>query len=182
MSVTDAGGDGSLSYDNTTGIITYTGPSASEVRAHFQAGTSIIYDSSSGSLAVSQSVDSDANVKFNSVEVTSGEMTSSPTAVQATSDAEVIVDTTTHNSAFTSIEYTVHMDNGTNTQISKMLLTYNTTNVAYSEYAVVDTFASEDSDMGVLDADVSGGDIRLKFARASGVGTVNIKPIKTIIT
>lgn len=41
ISVTDAGGDGSLSYNNTTGVITYTGPSASEVRAHFSAGTGI---------------------------------------------------------------------------------------------------------------------------------------------
>ena len=34
ISVTDAGGDGSLTYNSSTGIITYTGPSASEVRAH----------------------------------------------------------------------------------------------------------------------------------------------------
>ena len=182
ISVTDAGGDGSLTYSAATGIITYTGPSASEVRAHLVAGTSISYDSAGGVISTNQALDSTSDVKFNSVEVTSGEMTSSPTAVQATSDATVIVDNTAHNSAFTSIEYTVHMENGTNSQISKMLLTYNTTDVAYSEYAVVDTFASEDSDMGILDADVSGGNIRLKFARASGVGTVNIKPIKTIIT
>ena len=41
VSVTDSGGDGSLSYNNTTGVFTYTGPSASEVRAHFSAGTGI---------------------------------------------------------------------------------------------------------------------------------------------
>jgi hypothetical protein len=40
ISVTDSGGDGSLSYDNSTGVITYTGPSASEVRAHFSAANS----------------------------------------------------------------------------------------------------------------------------------------------
>jgi hypothetical protein len=34
ISVTDAGGDGSLSYNNSTGVLTYTGPSASEVRTH----------------------------------------------------------------------------------------------------------------------------------------------------
>jgi hypothetical protein len=38
VSVTDAGGDGSLSYDSGTGVFTYTGPSASEVRAHIYAG------------------------------------------------------------------------------------------------------------------------------------------------
>ena len=36
VSVTDIlGGDGSLAYDSSTGVITYTGPSAAETRAHF---------------------------------------------------------------------------------------------------------------------------------------------------
>ena len=50
ISVTDAGGDGSLSYSSATGVITYTGPSASEVRAHFSAGTAITL--SSGEISV----------------------------------------------------------------------------------------------------------------------------------
>ena len=37
VSVTDAGGDGSLAYNSTTGVFTYTGPSAAEVRAHLTA-------------------------------------------------------------------------------------------------------------------------------------------------
>jgi hypothetical protein len=41
ISVTDSGGDGSLLYNNSTGIITFTGPSASEVRAHISEGTAI---------------------------------------------------------------------------------------------------------------------------------------------
>ena len=41
VSVTDAGGDGSLAYNSGTGVITYTGPSAAEVRAHISAGTGI---------------------------------------------------------------------------------------------------------------------------------------------
>ena len=54
ISVTDSGGDGSLSYNNTTGVITYTGPSAAQVRAHLSAGTSgtgfggLTYSSSTG--------------------------------------------------------------------------------------------------------------------------------------
>jgi hypothetical protein len=54
ISVTDSGGDGSLSYNNATGVITYTGPSASEVRAHLSAATSgtgfgsLAYDNSTG--------------------------------------------------------------------------------------------------------------------------------------
>lgn len=38
FSVTDAGGDGSLSYNADNGTISYEGPSAAEVRAHFSAG------------------------------------------------------------------------------------------------------------------------------------------------
>jgi hypothetical protein len=34
FSVTDAGGDGSLSYNNSNGVFTFTGPSQSEVQAH----------------------------------------------------------------------------------------------------------------------------------------------------
>lgn len=41
ISVTDAGGDGSLTYNSTTGVITYTGPTDVEVRAHFSAGSGI---------------------------------------------------------------------------------------------------------------------------------------------
>jgi hypothetical protein len=41
ISVTDSGGDGSVAYNSSTGVITYTGPSASDVRAHFSAGTGI---------------------------------------------------------------------------------------------------------------------------------------------
>lgn len=55
VSVTDAGGDGSLTYNSSTGVITYTGPSAAEVRAHFSATTAsgITYNSSTGVVALS---------------------------------------------------------------------------------------------------------------------------------
>lgn len=41
ISVTDNGGDGALFYNSTTGVITYTGPSAADTRAHFSAGNGI---------------------------------------------------------------------------------------------------------------------------------------------
>ena len=52
QSVTDAGGDGSLSYNTSTGVLTYTGPSASETRAHFSAGGDMTYDSSTGRFSI----------------------------------------------------------------------------------------------------------------------------------
>jgi len=50
--VNDTGGDGSLSYDSATGVFTYTGPSSSEVRAHFSAGGDMTYDSSTGRFSI----------------------------------------------------------------------------------------------------------------------------------
>ena len=54
ISVTDSGGDGSLSYNSTTGVITYVGPSASEVRAHISAtsATGVTYTAGTGVIAL----------------------------------------------------------------------------------------------------------------------------------
>ena len=56
VSVSDVSGDGSLSYNSATGVITYTGPRAAEVRAHLSvtdAGGdgSLSYDSTTGVIA-----------------------------------------------------------------------------------------------------------------------------------
>lgn len=54
ISATDSGGDGSFTYNNSTGVITYTGPSAAEVRAHLSAANSgtgfgsLAYNSTTG--------------------------------------------------------------------------------------------------------------------------------------
>ena len=55
ISVTDAGGDGSLSYNSSTGVITYTGPSGSDVRSYFSVavGSGLTYNSTSGEFGTS---------------------------------------------------------------------------------------------------------------------------------
>ena len=65
VSVTDSGGDGSLAYDSSTGVITYTGPSETEVRAHFSAGTGVTI--TDGSVAIGQSVGVTDSVTFANV-------------------------------------------------------------------------------------------------------------------
>jgi len=65
ISVTDDGGDGSLAYNSTSGVITYTGPSAAEVRAHFSGGTGV--DITSGVVSIGQAVGTSDNVTFNKV-------------------------------------------------------------------------------------------------------------------
>src|SRR6056300_1027184 len=65
ISATDSGGDGSFSYNNTTGVFTYTGPSATDVRAHFSGGTGVTI--TDGSIAIGQSVGTGDGVTFASV-------------------------------------------------------------------------------------------------------------------
>ena len=99
ISVTDSGGDGSLSYNNSTGVITYTGPSASEVRAHISAGTGVGF--SGGEISIGQSVATDSNVTFNNVDVdgtlTSDDITSTNISVagNATITGNLTVEGTT---------------------------------------------------------------------------------------
>ena len=68
ISVTDAGGDGSLSYNSTSGVITYTGPSAAEVQAHITGGTGVTV--TNGSVAIGQAVETTSDVTFNDVTMT----------------------------------------------------------------------------------------------------------------
>lgn len=119
---------------------------------------------------------------FNDILIKTGNIETTPTQIQATSDSVKIIDNTAHDSDFMSIEYTVHFDDSDNnhSQISKLLLTYNKSNVFFTEYGVISSFTN-DSDIGTLTADVLGDNIRLKFQRATGMGTVNVKPTKTII-
>lgn len=72
ISVTDAGGDGSLSYDAGTGVITYTGPSASETRAHFSGGTGVTI--TNGVVAIGQSVGTTDDVTFGKITGDSGQL------------------------------------------------------------------------------------------------------------
>ena len=65
ISVTDTGGDGSLTYDSGTGVITYTGPSATEVRAHFSAGTGVTI--TDGVIAIGQPVGTTNDVTFGNI-------------------------------------------------------------------------------------------------------------------
>lgn len=71
ITVSDAGGDGSLTYSAATGVITYTGPSATEVRSHFSAGTGVTL--TGGQISIGQSVGTGDSVEFASL-ITSGDI------------------------------------------------------------------------------------------------------------
>lgn len=72
ISVTDSGGDGSLAYDASTGVITYTGPSAAEVRAHFVGGDALTLTDGTFDVNVD---DSSIEVASDSLQVKAGGIT-----------------------------------------------------------------------------------------------------------
>ena len=81
LSVTDSGGDGSLSY--ASGVFTYTGPSAAEVRAHHTGGTGVTI--TSGSIAIGQAVGTTSDVTFNDV-IVDGDLTVNGTTTTVNSN------------------------------------------------------------------------------------------------
>ena len=72
LSVTDTGGDGSLSYSNVSGVFTYTGPSATEVRAHLGNTLPITYDSATGVIGFDQNLDDLTLKKYQETIVANG--------------------------------------------------------------------------------------------------------------
>ena len=89
ISVTDSGGDGGLAYNNSTGVITYTGPSASEVRTHFSGGTGVSI--SSGEVSIGQAVVTNSNVQFGNLTL-SGNLTVNGTTSTVSSTNTTISD------------------------------------------------------------------------------------------
>ena len=130
ISVTDNGGDGSLSYNNSTGVITYTGPSASEVRAHFSAGTGITITDGAIATTITQYTDALArgaisvtqNLSYNSSTgvITGPDLTSYSTAKAFTGLNDVPNSYSGSNNYYvkvnngaTALEFSQHIDDGT---------------------------------------------------------------------
>jgi hypothetical protein len=110
VSGTDAGGDGSFAYNNSTGVFTYTGPSAAEVRAHITSGTGVAIGS--GQISIGQAVATSSNVTFNNVTVDGTLVSDDITTTTLTTSGHLIVTgdftvngtTTTINTTNTTVE------------------------------------------------------------------------------
>ena len=87
FSANDTGGDGSLSY--ASGVITYTGPSASETRAHFIGGTGITYSSSTGDISITDNVLGDTPGTYGDATHVSRTQVNSRGQVTAISEVEI---------------------------------------------------------------------------------------------
>ena len=174
ISATDTGGDGSLSYNPATGVITYTGPSAAEVRSHFSAGTGIAI--SNGQISIGQSVATTADVTFHDIDATGNVVVEGNLTVQGT--------TTTINAANLSVsDNMIYLNNAGEATITNAVgngttVTYTADNYFSAGYTVdvtgVDptsfnvsgaTIVSADStsftiNSTVTDTYVSGGEAR----------------------
>jgi len=118
ITVTDAGGDGSLAYNNSTGVITYTGPSASEVRAHISGGTGVTV--SSGEISIGQAVATTSDVTFADV-VVSGNLTVSGTQTSVNTETLTVDDNlivlNNNESGTPSQDAGIEVERGTSTNV-----------------------------------------------------------------
>lgn len=153
ISVVDTGGDGSLSYNTGSGVITYTGPSASEVRAHFSAGTGI-------------------SIVAGEISVTGQQ----PTTVLTTSatTADQVVDTFSAT-AYRTAKYLVSITSGSSYQAMEILITHDGTTASQTIYADIATA----SNLASFTVDISGGLVRLLTTPVNAVTVYKV--IKTTI-
>ena len=153
VSVTDSGGDGSLAYNSSTGVITYTGPSATDVRAHFSASTGISITSGAISSTITQYTDSLARASLS--------FTAGSGAYNSTTGAITIPTNTSH------------LTNGANFITLASLsagagISYNNTTGAISSTITQYTDSLARASVSVTD---SGGDGSLSYNNTSGVIT-----------
>jgi hypothetical protein len=153
VSVTDSGGDGSLAYNNTTGVITYTGPSASDVRAHFSASTGISITSGAISSTITQYTDSLARASLS--------FTAGSGAYNSTTGAITIPTNTSHLTNGANFITLSSLSAGTG-------ISYNNTTGAISSTITQYTDALARGAVSVTD---SGGDGSLAYNNTTGVIT-----------
>ena len=127
ISVTDAGGDGSLAYNNGTGVITYTGPSQAEVLAHVSAGTGITI---SGSGAIATTITQYANSDVQSYLSGGTGVTMSGSGEFSIGQAVATTDNVTFNNLVLDGNLTV---NGATTAVESTTVTINDPLVRYAD-------------------------------------------------
>ena len=104
------------------------------------------------------------------------------TTTNVAGSSATIFDRTMHSNNFKSIEYTIHMEDSSlsHSQITKILATYNKSQVFSTQYGTVSTFTG-DSDLGNIDVIETGGQIAVRLTKASGTGTVKVVSNKTVV-
>jgi hypothetical protein len=156
-----------VSYNNGTGKFDFVAENgvADSDTDDLAEGTSNLYFTNARAVAALEAVTPD----FPSVEIAS---------VAKQVAAEASVPTASTNTAvswakaeYRSAEFLVKIANGSHTEISKVILTLDTSdNVAITEYAMVGTNGS----LGSVSADVNGADVRLRVTTDNNSSTVGV--------
>ena len=155
-----------ITGDSTTGlIITAENGVADSDTDDLVEGTTNLYFTDARAVTALEAVTPD----FPAVEIAS---------VAKQVAAEASVPTASTNTAvswakanYRSAEFLVKIANGSHTEVSKVILTLDTSdNIAITEYAMVGT----NGDLGSVSADVSGNDVRLRVATLNNNSTVAV--------
>jgi hypothetical protein len=117
VSVTDAGGDGSLAYNSTTGVITYTGPSAAETRTKISvtdAGGdgSLAYNSSTGVITYTGPSAAETRAHFSATGGVSYDNSTGGFSLSGIANSELTNSSITINSTAVSLGGSITLDSG----------------------------------------------------------------------
>ena len=147
VSVIDAGGDGSFGYNSTTGVFTYTGPSAAEVRAHLSATGDLSYNSGTGVFSIDvEQVYSKANFDSDLGDANTGQLPEgsnlyyTTTRVDSDFDARFGVQTTDDLTEGSNLYYT---NEKVDDRVSSLLVAGEGVDLTYNDGAGTLTVANE---------------------------------------
>ena len=155
-----------ITGDSTTGlIITAENGVADSDTDDLAEGTTNLYFTDARAVTALEAVTPD----FPAVEIASVAKQVAAQATVATASTSTAV--LWAKADYRSAEFLVKIANGSHTEVSKVILTLDTSdNVAITEYAMVGT----NGDLGSVSADVSGNDVRLRVATLNNDSTVAV--------
>jgi len=174
ISVSDTGGLGSLSYDNSTGVITYTGASDSEVRALFTAGTGVTI--TTGTIAIGQSVATTDAVTFGSVSIDSRAVLDTATLTTSATTSDQVLDSFSA-ATYRTAKYLVSIASGSDYQALEILVVHNGTTANQTTYADIATNTS----LAAFSVDISGGVVRLLTTPTNSVTVYKVARTAVVV-
>ena len=146
------------------------------VAAAIDAGThtniTITYDDEAGTISFNSAGASiiDTDVSFTSVEINS--VSKQVAATQTVTTAGQAIAHSFAHAEYTSAEYFVKVDTGTHTEVSKLLLTLDSSNnIAITEYGIVNTSGTA---LGTVSAGINGNDVELLVTTANDNSDVTV--------
>ena len=187
-----ASGDGELSYNNTTGVFTYTPPDLSTYLTSVAFAdltttpTTLAGYGITDAFTADQSLDTTSDVTFNTVSVTAGSLTIDGVSKLETASqtlattAQTSIDTFA-TTDYRSCKYTVQATDTVSSeyQIVEVLLIHDGTTAYITTYGIIHTGANE---IVSFDADVNTGNVRLLATGASTNSTqYKVTRISTLV-